>query len=209
MTPENIVCVIGGELVVRGSLEGLLRPVGIDVVQYGTVSAFLRDPQRLSFSCIVLNLSVIDESILEFLGQFRERGVAVIVATQQADVGSALKALKAGAIDFLEAPVDGEVLLAAINGALARRGQFDLERQTSFAKRKIASLSPREHLVLEELMAGRITKQIAFRMGISVRTVEVHRARMLQRLGVRSLAEALILAVTALIGPDNGRDDRP
>jgi two-component system response regulator FixJ len=206
MAPDHVVCVVGNALVVRGSLEERLRSVGVDLVRYETVPAFQLDPEGKCLSCIVLDVWTVDESTIELLGRLRERGVVVIVTTPQADIGSAVKALKNGAVDFLERPVDDEIFLGAINSALAGRGRFAFQRKADIARRKVAGLTPRERNVLEELMAGRISKQIAFTMRISVRTVEVHRAHMLRRLGVRSLAEAIALAVTADLGVC---DDQP
>ena len=92
--------------------------------------------------------------------------------------------MKAGAVDFIEKPYDDEALLSAIEAALARTGRADPDGEAAEARQRIAALSPRERQVLDALVAGRPNKVIAFDLGISVRTVEVHRARMMQRLGV-------------------------
>jgi two-component system response regulator FixJ len=105
--------------------------------------------------------------------------------------------MKAGAIDFIEKPFDDEALLSTIEAVLARGVRSDLDREAGDAAWRIAKLSRREREVLEALVSGCPNKIIAFDLGISVRTVEVHRARMLERLGVRQLAEAIRLAVMA------------
>jgi len=123
----------------------------------------------------------------------------VIMMTGQGDVQSAVYAMRAGAVDFIEKPYSDDSLFKAIEAALARAGNADIGRETAEAAERIATLSPREREVLDALVAGRPHKVIAFDLGISVRTVEVHRARMMDRLGVRQLAEAGRLAVLARI----------
>jgi two-component system response regulator FixJ len=113
--------------------------------------------------------------------------------------------MKGGAVDFIEKPFDDDGLLVAINAALALApGPPSHDRESIEAAKRVARLSPREHQVLDGVVAGRVTKQIAFDLGISARTVEEHRARMLARLGTRSPAEAVRLAVMAEVAPDHG-----
>jgi two-component system response regulator FixJ len=112
-----------------------------------------------------------------------------------------VQAMKAGAVDFLEKPFDDETLLNGIEAALARAGRRVGDREAVEAAQRIATLSPREREVLDGLVAGRPNKVIAFDLGISVRTVEVHRARMMERLGTRQLADAVRLAVLAKLAP--------
>jgi two-component system response regulator FixJ len=116
--------------------------------------------------------------------------------------------MKAGAVDFIEKPYDDEVLVKAIELALSLPRQSDRNREAAEAAQRVAALSPRERQVLDALVAGRPNKVIAYDLGISARTVEVHRARMMERLGVRQLAEAIRLAVMArLARPDDSRND--
>ena len=121
----------------------------------------------------------------------------VIVMTGQGDVHSAVRAMKAGAVDFIEKPYNDDVLLNAIEAAFSKAARADVGRETAEAAERIAKLTPREREVLAALVAGRSNKVIAFDLGISIRTVEVHRARMMERLGVRLFAEAVRLAVLA------------
>ena len=132
----------------------------------------------------------------------------VVVMTGQGDVQTAVRAMKAGAVDFIEKPYDDEVLVKAIELALSLPRQSDRNREAAEAAQRVAALSPRERQVLEALVAGRPNKVIAYDLGISARTVEVHRARMMERLGVRQHAEAIRLAVMArLARPDDSRND--
>jgi two-component system response regulator FixJ len=129
----------------------------------------------------------------------------VIVMTAQGDVQTAVRAMKAGAVDFIEKPFPEDVLFNTIEAALAIAGRPDRHREALEAAERIAALSPREREVLEALVAGRPNKLIAFDLGISVRTVEVHRARMMDRLGVTQLAEAIRLGVMASLAPNSAR----
>jgi two-component system response regulator FixJ len=121
----------------------------------------------------------------------------VIVMTGEGDIHTAVRAMKAGAADFLEKPYSDHTLLTAIEAAFADEHRLNRDNEIEDAARRIALLSPREGEVLDALLAGRPNKLIAYQLGISVRTVEVHRARMMERLGLRQLAEAIRLAVLA------------
>jgi two-component system response regulator FixJ len=123
----------------------------------------------------------------------------VIVVTGHGDVPTAVRAMKAGAVDFIEKPIDETQLFAAIDTALAESKPGAQDRAAAEATDKMAVLSPRERQVLEAISFGRPNKLIAYDLGISVRTVEVHRAHMLDRLGVRNIAEAIRIAVMAAL----------
>jgi two-component system, LuxR family, response regulator FixJ len=139
----------------------------------------------------------IDGLELQALLLHRNILLPVIVMTGQGDVHSAVRAMKAGAVDFIEKPYNDDVLLNAIEAAFSKAARADVGRETAEAAERIAKLTPREREVLAALVAGRSNKVIAFDLGISIRTVEVHRARMMERLGVRLFAEAVRLAVLA------------
>jgi two-component system, LuxR family, response regulator FixJ len=132
----------------------------------------------------------------------------VIVITGQADIQTAVRAMKAGAVDFIEKPCDDERLIAAIEDVQAHSGRAFRVREVVEAAARIATLSRREREVLDAVVAARQSKVIAHDLGLSVRTVEVHRARMLERLGVRRLAEAVRLAVLAGLAPETRRTVR-
>jgi two-component system response regulator FixJ len=133
------------------------------------------------------------QALLNRLG-FR---LPIVVMTGHGDVATAVQAMKAGAVDFIEKPCDDERLLGAIKQALTISRPAARGREAAAAAQRIATLSARERQVLDALAVGHRNKVVALDLGISVRTVEVHRARMLERLGVRSLAEAIRLAVQA------------
>jgi two-component system response regulator FixJ len=138
---------------------------------------------------------------LKLLAGMGEFGIdlPVIVLTGHGDVPTAVKAMKAGAVDFIEKPIDEDQLLGAIHAALADKKPGARHRAVAQATEQMALLSPRERQVLEAISGGRPNKLIAYDLGISVRTVEVHRAHMLDRLGVRNIAEAIRIAVLAAV----------
>jgi two-component system response regulator FixJ len=127
---------------------------------------------------------------------FNDR-LPVIVITAYSEVQAAVRAMKAGAVDFIEKPYRDDLRLNAIEAGLRRAGRTDTARETTDAAKRIAALTPRERQVLTALVGGNPNKVIAFDLGISVRTVEVHRARMMERLGARQLAEVVRLAELA------------
>jgi two-component system, LuxR family, response regulator FixJ len=208
MTADRTVHVVDDDAAVRRSLERLLHSASHACVSYPTPAVFLNAVSELPGGCILLDVRMPDMDGLELQHRLNQLGVKlpVIVMTGQGDIQTAVRAMKAGAVDFIEKPFDDEALLGAIEAALARSGRLDQARAATEAAHRIATLSPRERQVLDALVAGRSNKQIAFDLGLSVRTVEVHRARMMERLGARQLAEAIRLGVLAELASGEGSD---
>ena len=210
MTAERTVHVVDDDAAVRRSLERLLDAAGFRAVSYETTMAFLASAPGLSSGCVLLDVRMpgMDGLTLQARLAKLDNHLPVVVMTGQGDVQTAVRAMKAGAVDFIEKPYDDEVLVKAIELALSLPRQSDRNREAAEAAQRVAALSPRERQVLDALVAGRPNKVIAYDLGISARTVEVHRARMMERLGVRQLAEAIRLAVMArLARPDDSRND--
>jgi two-component system, LuxR family, response regulator FixJ len=210
MTAERTVHVVDDDAAVRRSLERLLDAAGFRAVSYETPMAFLASAPGLSSGCVLLDVRMpgMDGLTLQARLAKLDNHLPVVVMTGQGDVQTAVRAMKAGAVDFIEKPYDDEVLVKAIELALSLPRQSDRNREAAEAAQRVAALSPRERQVLDALVAGRPNKVIAYDLGISARTVEVHRARMMERLGVRQLAEAIRLAVMArLVRPDDSRND--
>jgi two-component system response regulator FixJ len=138
---------------------------------------------------------------IALLGRLGELGIhlPVIVVTGYGDVRTAVTAMKAGAFDFIEKPIDEALLLATIDAALSENKLAVRDREFGRAVQQLALLSRRERQVLDGISIGQANKEIAYELGISVRTVEVHRAHMLDRLGVRNVAEAIRMAVMAAV----------
>jgi two-component system response regulator FixJ len=195
--------VVDDDAAVRRSLERLLDSAGFKAISYETPMAFLDAVAGLSGGCVLLDVRMpgVDGLAVQAWLAKLESPIPVIVMTGQGDVQTAVRAMKAGAVDFIEKPFDDDVLLNAVEAALTRSGRPDRDSETLRAAERLAALSRREREVLDALMAGHPNKMIAYDLGISVRTVEVHRARMMHRLGVRQLAEAIRLAVMARMAP--------
>jgi len=201
MTGKRIVHVVDDDAAVRRALVRLLRSEGLEAVTYETAQAVLNAAPSLSSGCILLDLQMPGMDGLELLGRLGELGIElpVIVVTGHGDVPTAVRAMKAGAVDFIEKPIDETQLFAAIDAALAEKKFAVRDRVVAGATERMALLSRRERQVLEAIAVGRPSKLIAYDLGISVRTVEVHRAHMLDRLGVRNMAEAIRIAVMATL----------
>jgi two-component system response regulator FixJ len=203
MAAERVVHIVDDDAAVRRSLERLLRAANFVPISYATAAAVIDAAPGLSAGCLLLDIWMPGLGGFEAQARLAQLGVRlpVIVMTGYGDVPTAVKAMKSGAVDFIEKPFDEDRLLGAVEAALRDGGPSPRDREASRAAERMAALSPREREVLDGLVAGRPNKAIAFELGISVRTVEVHRARMLERLGTGSLAEAIRLAVLATMAP--------
>jgi two-component system, LuxR family, response regulator FixJ len=200
MGEQGTVHIVDDDLSLLRALQRLLRSAGYTAVTYGTAAAIIDAAPRLS-GCLLLDLRMPDIDGFEVLAQLVKSGVhlPVVVVTGHGDVATAVQAMKAGALDFIEKPIGEDRLLAAIETALREGAQKTRDDEAGQAAQRMAPLSPRERQVLEGIVAGKANKLIAYDLDISVRTVEVHRARLLVRLGVHSLAEAIRIAVMATL----------
>jgi len=212
MKAEGTVHIADDNLAILRALQRLLHYAGYVTVAYGSADAVLKAAAAGHLTgCLLLDVRMPGVGGLELQARLNELGARspVIMMTGQADVSTAVSAMKAGAFDFIEKPLDEERLLHAIGTALAVAGRAVREREVADAAALVDTLSPRERQVLDALVAGRSNKVIARDLDISVRTVEVHRARMMDRLGTRSLAETIRLAVMAsLVSRDEQNSGR-
>jgi two-component system response regulator FixJ len=199
MSVERAVYVLDDDEAVLRSLERLLSSANFEPVTFERPDLFLTAAKTFKTGCVVLDVRLPGMSGLEVQLQLNKMrsDLSVIIVTAQGDIQTAVRAMKAGASDFLEKPYSDDVLLRSIEVALEKEQRTARDRDIADAVRRIGILSPREKEVLDGLMAGRPNKLIAYQLGISVRTVEVHRARMMERLGARQLAEVIRLGVMA------------
>jgi len=199
MSNERQVYVVDDDEDFRSSLVCLLRAADYDVAGFGSAFGFLDSLSGLAQGCILLDVKMPDMGGLELQKRLNQTqpGLPVVVISAQGDVPTAVEAMKEGAADFIEKPFEPGRIFAAIEDALALLPQTRRRAETAAAARRIAALSPREHQVLDALANGLTAKMIAHELGISVRTVEVHRARMLYRLGLHRVTEAVRLSVMA------------
>lgn len=196
MQNDTTVYVVDDDAAVCRSIERLVQSADMQIVVHTAPSTFLEAASGLSNGCILLDVRMPEMNGLALQTRLSELGVTlpIIMMTAHGDVQTAVKALKAGAVDFIEKPFSGELLLSVVR--TAQKGATKASEIAAAAKRT-ATLSNREREVLDALLAGKPNKVIAFHLGISPRTVEVHRARMMRRLGVRHLSEAVRIAVLA------------
>ena len=206
MTAERTVYVLDDDAAVLRSLERLLRSANFEPVTFDHPAAFLTAARTFKTGCVLLDVRLPGMSGLDVQAELLKmrNDLSIIVVTGQGDIQTAVRAMKAGAADFLEKPYGDDALLGSIEAAFAR--EIDLD--SADAVRRVATLSTREREVLEGLLAGRPNKLIAYDLGISVRTVEVHRARMMERLGLRQLAEVIRLGVMAKLSAAPSPDKR-
>lgn len=199
MAAERFIYVVDDDPAIRRSLERLLDAVGFQVASYATPKAFLDVAGGLLGGCVLLDVRMPEMDGFEVHARLRliNPDLPVIVVTAQGDVQTAVRAMKAGAADFIEKPYSDDALIASIESALKTSPAKGRADDIANAVALINTLSPRERQVLEALVAGQQNKVIAFDLGISVRTVEVHRSRMMDRLGVHQFAEAVRLLVLA------------
>jgi two-component system response regulator FixJ len=199
MAEARFVYVVDDDPAIRRSLERLLDAVGFRVTTYATPTAFLGVAEDLAMGCVLLDLRMPDMDGFEVQARLLllNPDLPVIVITAQGDVQTAVRAMKAGAVDFIEKPYGDDALIAAIESALDTGASKGRAADIAAAAVLIDTLSPREREVLDALVVGQPNKVIAFRLGISVRTVEIHRSRMMDRLGVRQLGQAVRISVLA------------
>jgi two-component system response regulator FixJ len=197
MARDAVVHLIDDDDGVRRAVAFLLTTSGYAVRVYESAAAFLEALPTVQPGCIVTDVRMPEMDGLELQRQLKQRGIGlpVIVVTGHGDVPLAVEAMKAGAIDFIEKPFNDEKLLSAIRIAIDRHSR-DASREDEIAaiRAKIEALSPREREVLDGLVAGLPNKTIAYDLKISARTVEVHRANLMARMGAGSLAELVRMA---------------
>ena len=200
MTGNRLVHVVDDDEAIRRSVAFALKTSGFQVRLYEGGSGLLKSAAKLEEGCILLDIRMPGMDGLEVQEALKAKGVAlpVIIMTGHGDVSLAVRAMKAGALDFIEKPFQKAVLLGAIEQGFGRLEQAAANReQASEAAVKLQGLTPREREVLDGLAKGLPNKSIAYDLGISPRTVEIHRANLMSKLGVRSLSEALRIAFAA------------
>jgi len=200
MEDKRVVHIVDDEDAIRRSASFMLKTSGFDVLSYPSGVAFLKAIGRDAPGCVLLDVRMPEMDGLEVQQAMADRGITmpVIVLTGHGDVTIAVRAMKGGAVDFIEKPFEKAVLLEAIAAAFDQIAQANGQGlRAEAAKVLIAKLTGREQDVLKGLVQGMPNKTIAYDLGISPRTVEVHRANLMSKLGVRSLSEALRIGFSA------------
>ena len=192
------VYLVDDDLSVRRALTRVLRSAGYPVSAFGTAEDFLTSVELDGRpACLVVDLRMPGLSGLDLQELMLERGidVALVFISGRADVQSGIRAMKGGAVDFLEKPVSDETLLAAVAGALERdqRRRAEQSERSALATR-LGTLTPRERDVFGLIVTGLLNKQVGVTLGTTEKTVKVHRSRVMQKMGAGSFAELVRMA---------------
>ncbi len=192
MSEAPLVHVVDDDSSLRTSLLRLLRAAGFEACGYGSTGEFLLHPLPDRPGCVLLDLRMPGPSGLDLQEALQRRGVPlpVVFLSGHADVASSVRAMQAGAVDFLTKPVPRSALLEALRRALDRDARQRAARvEADDLRRRFASLTPREREVFDAIASGKLNKQIADELGMAERTVKLHRAHVMEKLAVGSPAE--------------------
>jgi len=196
----RVVHLVDDDEAIRRSVGFALKTSGFRVRAYESGVEFLKSASKLEPGCILLDIRMPGMGGLEVQSALRDKGIGlpVIIMTGHGDVSLAVQAMKAGAVDFIEKPFEKAVLLGAIEHGVERlkKSAANVDRADEAAVR-LQALTGREREVLDGLAKGLPNKTIAYDLGISPRTVEIHRANVMSKLKVKSLSEALRIAFAA------------
>jgi two-component system response regulator FixJ len=201
---QGVVFIVDDDEALRDSLCWLLESAGLRVEPHDSANSFLQSYYPGQSGCLLLDVRMPGMNGLELQEQLESRDVRlpVVIMTGHGDVAMAVRALKAGAMDFIEKPFDDELLLTSIQRALV----LDTEQRKNRATQaevlaRMAHLTRREHQVMELVTIGKANKQIASELNVSAKTVEAHRAHVMEKMQAKSLAE--LVRMSMLVSADN------
>jgi two-component system response regulator FixJ len=208
MPADQLIYIVDDDEAVRDSLAVLLEASGYTTRGFASAEEFLGAAPTLRPGVLIADISMPGMDGLELQGCLTERGLSfpLIVITGHGDVPLAVRAMRQGALDFIEKPFSGEAILNSAAAALRRIGEpRDADPIATAAAARLALLTPREREVLQGLLAGLPNKAIAYDLAISPRTVEIHRARVMGKMEARSLSELVRLSLAAGMQPHEDR----
>jgi len=206
MTDDPIVYVIDDDASFRKAVSRLLRSAGLAVEALASAREFLERPVVDRPSCLVLDVRMPGPSGMDLQAALQEsrRDIPIVFMTGHGDVSTSVRAMKGGAVDFLEKPFRAPELLACVQRGLARSQQSRVERADRAAvERRFAALTSRERDVLRLVVTGMLNKQIGGELGIAEKTVKIHRGHMMQKMAAGSVAELVRMAQK--LGPAGSR----
>ena len=195
-SPQSIVFVVDDDVSFGGFLKRLIEAAGWQSETFASAREFLSHPQALVPSCVVLDVGLPDINGLDVQQRLADRSdMPIIFITGQADVAMTVRAMKAGAAEFLTKPFRNDVLLEAIGHAVVRsKAALDQEAEMQALRERYASLSQREREVMALVAAGLLNKLVGSELGISEITVKAHRGKMMRKMNARSLPELVHMA---------------
>lgn len=191
-SPAPTVFVVDDDLAVREALSSLIRSVALNVETFGSARDFLKHPRPAGPTCLILDVRMPGLGGLDLQHELAKTGnqIPIIFLTGHGDIPMAVRAMKAGAVEFLSKPVRDEDLLDAIRLALARDAVSRQERaQVEEIRERYNTLTPREREVMARIVKGALNKQVAIELGIAEITIKVHRHNVMRKMQARSLVE--------------------
>ena len=200
MKCEPTVFVVDDDEAMRHSLEWLIASAGLRAQSFGSAEEFLRTYYPGQAGCLLLDVRMPGMSGLELQAYLarEEIRIPVVIITGHGDVAMAVKAMRAGALDFIEKPFNVEALIASLRAALDADQRRRVDRlQMAEIARRLAELTPREHEVMAMVTEGRSNREIAAALGVSTKTVEAHRSRVMDKMRAESLAELVRMCLVA------------
>jgi FixJ family two-component response regulator len=208
---EPTVHIVDDDPSVRDALERLIRSMGLRARTYGSANEFLEGGPPAGPGCVVVDVRMPGMSGLELQEELAayEGGLPVVFITGHGTIPMSVRAMKFGAIDFLTKPFDDQDLLDAVHRAIEKDGEIRTKLQDlEGVRRRVALLTPREREVFERVVAGRLNREIAEDLGASVKTIKVHRSRVMRKMQAASLAHLVRLAETWKTGERTADQDR-
>jgi FixJ family two-component response regulator len=206
--PESVVFVVDDDPSVRGAIERLIGTVGLQVQLFGSAQEFLASQLPNLPSCLVLDIRLPGISGLALQRQLAEANVLmpIIFVTAHSDVPMTVRAMKAGAVEFLTKPFHDQDLLDAIHLALERdRGRRQQEAELAALRGRFELLTPREREVVAKVVSGMLNKQIAAQIGAAENTIKVHRSRAMEKMQANSLADLVKMIQRLQVSPSKSR----
>jgi RNA polymerase sigma factor (sigma-70 family) len=203
MSNKPTVFIVDDDQAIRNSLKWLIESVAMEVKTFESANAFIKNYYPGRSGCLLLDVRMPGMSGLELQEYLAEQRITipVIIITGHGDVPMAIRAMKAGAVDFIEKPFNDELLLESIRHALLLdEQQRDKQAHKAEIATRLARLTPREHEVMAMVTAGKANKEIASALGVSAKTVEAHRARVMEKMQASSLADLVRMAMLANLG---------
>lgn len=190
--------VVDDDQAVRESIEWLIESVGLNIQTYGSANEFLDNYSEDSLGCLILDVRMPGISGLDLQHILAERGIdmPIVFVTGHGDVPMAVRALKNGAVDFIEKPFNDQVLLDTIQAAVQKhRSRLKQRAELENLQTRYDNLTSREQEVMDRVVTGMPNRDVAEELGISVKTVEVHRAKVMEKMQARSIAELVKMAM--------------
>jgi len=202
--PECIVFVVDDDPLVRDSVADLLVSAGFAAQTFGSATEFIQAKRPDASACLILDVELPDLSGLDLQTYLTKSGIEVpiVFLTGHGDIPKSVRAMKAGAVEFLTKPFRAQELVDAVRQALERDGEFRKQRsETSELRERLGTLTPRERQVLELVVTGLLNKQIAGELGTTELTIKAHRGRVMRKMNAASLADLVRMAEKLKISP--------